>query len=90
MNVFRHAGPASRVSVTLTRDLGQVSACIEDDGQGFVVEDALARSRQGGHLGLWSMRERVEAEGGQFRIESQPGAGTAIRLSLPLPPPRKA
>jgi signal transduction histidine kinase len=85
MNIYRHAGPTRQVGVTLRWDRQQVWACIEDDGQGFSVEDALKEARQGGHLGLWSMRERVEAEGGQLQLESCPGAGTSIKISLPLP-----
>ena len=89
MNIFRHAGSTNHVGVTLTTNLKQVWACIEDDGIGFSVEDTLERARQGGHLGLWSMRERVEAEGGQFQIESRPGEGTMIKINLQVPSSHK-
>jgi signal transduction histidine kinase len=38
--------------------------------------------RQG--LGLVGLRERVEALGGQFDLQSAPGQGTRVRASIPL------
>jgi signal transduction histidine kinase len=46
---------------------------IEDDGIGFDTTQAFP-----GHLGLRSMRERVERLGGQLQLESRPGAGTRL------------
>ena len=40
-----------------------------------------------GHLGLQSMRERVEGTGGSFRVESKPGAGTSVRATVPITEP---
>jgi signal transduction histidine kinase len=53
-----------------------VTLAIGDDGQGF---EAGAPSAG---LGLRSMRERVEALGGRFSLESAPGRGTQVRASL--------
>jgi len=78
-NVIRHA-QAHRVDVTLTRDEEHVTLCIADDGQGF---DPRA-PQPGTHLGLWSMRERVEQLGGRFEVTSAPGAGTTVRAVIPL------
>jgi two-component system sensor histidine kinase/response regulator len=78
-NVLRHA-QAHLVHVLLTREPDQVRLFVEDDGQGF---DPLL-SRSGGHLGLWSMRERVEQMGGQFKVRSAPGKGTAVIVVIPL------
>jgi signal transduction histidine kinase len=50
----------------------------------FDLEEAQVRARQGGHLGLWSMRERVNQLGGQFEIESTPGRGTKLTMNIPL------
>ena len=52
---------------------------ITDDGSGFEV--GAARSPQS--FGLQSMRERTESLGGQFQIESAPGAGTSVTVTLP-------
>lgn len=38
----------------------------------------------GEHFGLFSLRERMEAMGGSFNIQSAPGQGTTARLTLPF------
>ena len=78
-NVAKHA-QARRVEIGLTRDRGGVTLRIADDGQGFDPE----APRPETHLGLWSMRERVEQLGGRFEIESAPGEGTTVRALIPL------
>ncbi|MBC7265267.1 MAG: sensor histidine kinase [Chloroflexi bacterium] len=77
-NVVKHA-QAHRVEVTLVRDEGAVTLRVADDGLGF---DPLA-PRAGTHLGLWSMRERVEQLGGRFEVESTAGRGTTVRVIIP-------
>ena len=78
-NVLRHA-QAQRVHVALMREPDQVSVQVGDDGQGFDPQ----LSRSGRHLGLWSMRERVEQMGGQFTVRSAPGKGTTVIAVVPL------
>jgi signal transduction histidine kinase len=78
-NVLRHA-QAQHVSVTLTRDAEQVKLRVADDGQGFDTQIP----RTGRHVGLWSMRERVEQLGGQFEVQSVPGQGTTVTTVVPL------
>jgi signal transduction histidine kinase len=78
-NVARHAR-ARRVEVTMACGQREVTLCIADDGRGFDPQ----ATRPGTHLGLWSMRERVEQLGGRFEIESAPGAGTTVRAIIPL------
>jgi len=78
-NVVRHA-KAHHVDVVLMRDEAHVTLRIADDGRGFDPQ----ASRLGTHLGLWSMRERVEQLGGRFEVESAPGAGTTVRVVIPL------
>jgi signal transduction histidine kinase len=82
-NAARHA-KAHHVQVTLDWDEAQVSLRIADDGQGFDLREAAARAKGGQHLGLWSMRERVEQLGGRLDVESQPGSGTTIQATIPL------
>jgi len=82
-NVIRHA-KASRLNVSL--EFSDIAVCltVTDDGPGFSPE-ALARDVQPGTgLGLRSMEQRVEAEGGQLSVKSSPHAGTVIRAELPL------
>ena len=57
-----------------------VKLLVSDDGCGFDVDRAVAAS---GHLGLRSMETRIRAVGGEFIVDSQPGRGTRIHVSLP-------
>jgi PAS domain S-box-containing protein len=79
-NVARHAG-VTRVTVTLWADSAVLSVQIEDSGRGFDPTRARA-----GHVssGLAGMRERATLLGGQFTVETAPGAGTQITAELPL------
>ena len=79
-NIRNHA-QASNVEVHLDDDSNGVSLKVLDDGKGFDAEQGL-RVRPG-HLGLASMRERVEMTGGRLKLESQPGTGTALQVWLP-------
>jgi signal transduction histidine kinase len=78
-NVAKHA-QARRVEMAMTRDRGGVTLRIADDGRGFDPE----APQSGTHLGLWSMRERLEQLGGQVEVESAVGAGTTVRVVIPL------
>jgi len=75
-NVVRHAR-ASRAVVSLERRAGGVRLSIEDDGVGF--EPAAAT----GGLGLVGMRERAAWLGGTCAIDSAPGRGTRVVVSVP-------
>jgi signal transduction histidine kinase len=76
-NVLKHAH-ASRVQVRL--DVAGNPALLEvcDDGAGF--EPSL---RDGAGFGVRGMRERAERLGGTLRIESAPGDGTRVLVSVP-------
>jgi ligand-binding sensor domain-containing protein/two-component sensor histidine kinase len=83
-NIVRHAHCAS-VSLTMTVSDHQLVAEIRDDGCGFVSTlpgDGARRSR-GGH-GLENMQARAAQLGGQLRIDSAPGQGTRLTLTMPL------
>jgi signal transduction histidine kinase len=57
---------------------------IQDDGQGF----DLAEVDGSQHLGLQTMAERVKWLGGTFDIQSRPGEGTAVTITIPYSGPR--
>jgi signal transduction histidine kinase len=83
-NVRNHAD-TGRVRVALRSSADTVTLVVQDWGRGF-VPDQLPISREAGHhIGLASMQERVRLVGGQLQIESQPGQGTLITVTLPLP-----
>ena len=63
---------------TLQESDAVVTLEVQDDGVGFDPSGDFA-----GHLGLRSMRERASKSGGELLIDSKPGRGTTIRLTLP-------
>ena len=73
-NIFKHAD-ANRVCFCFNCMQETVLLTIQDNGQGFNREDVPA-----GHLGLGIMTERAEAIGAELSLESNPGAGTLLRL----------
>ncbi|WP_157266946.1 ATP-binding protein [Azohydromonas aeria] len=75
---------ASRVSVSLQRGRGWLVGSIEDDGVGFDAGNIGTPSVGRAQWGLLGMRERMEAPGGSFEIESHAGAGTTVLLRAPL------
>jgi signal transduction histidine kinase len=83
-NVVKHAD-ASRVRVTLEVDNQAAFLTVRDNGRGFQdpVTTLAPTERQG--LGLRGMRERVSTLGGEMRVESAPGRGTALMVRVPLP-----
>ncbi|MFC8759673.1 histidine kinase [Streptomyces sp. NPDC057193] len=81
-NTVRHAG-ASRAEITLSFMDASVTLDVVDDGEGF--EPASVRPSSDGGFGLPAMRSRAESLGGMFTVESAPGQGTAVAVSLPLP-----
>jgi two-component system, NarL family, sensor kinase len=80
-NVARHAR-ATHVSVVLEHDADVDRVRVRDDGVGFDPGAATATVRAG-HIGLASLRERAEALGGAFALESAPGAGTVATVTIP-------
>lgn len=76
-NISRHAG-ARHVTLNLTRHQGKITALVTDDGIGFSPSD-VDNSKK---LGLLGMRERVEMLGGKLDIQSAPGSGTRIQLTV--------
>jgi signal transduction histidine kinase len=81
-NVTAHANPR-RVEVALTGAGGRVILVVRDDGQGF-DEATAVRSRANGHVGLKLLADRARSVGGVLTVASEPGAGTTVRLELPV------
>jgi two-component system sensor histidine kinase UhpB len=86
-NVAKHAH-AAKAEVRLRREPERLRLEVRDEGRGFDATAALARSDEEAGFGLRGMRDRVQLLGGRFEISSAPGAGTTIRLELPLDPSR--
>ena len=81
-NIIKHA-QATKILVTAVKANGSLSVTIVDDGQGFDIS-ANKSLQDLQHWGLINMRERAEALGGQFNIESEVGKGTRLLVSIPI------
>jgi signal transduction histidine kinase/ligand-binding sensor domain-containing protein len=77
-NVVKHSG-ATRIAVRLEVNGDRLLLEIKDNGRGFNPAEL-----NGSGNGLHNMRQRVNALGGEFTVESLPGNGTTIRASVPL------
>jgi signal transduction histidine kinase len=78
-NACRHSGSA-KVQAELTQQTERLRIEVRDWGKGFDLA-----SVQEGHFGLESIQQRARLFGGEATIESCPGEGTRIVISLPLP-----
>jgi signal transduction histidine kinase len=81
-NARKHA-KASRITVTLESQDGEVRLRVADDGVGFDL--SMVDDPDPGHIGLALMIERAELAGGHLRIDSERDGGTVIEARLPLP-----
>jgi PAS domain S-box-containing protein len=82
-NVVRHAR-AQHVRIELAHTDGILELIVRDDGIGFNVTKTLEQAAGRGHLGLLGMKERAQILGGSLEIDSEPGRGTRVRISLPV------
>lgn len=79
-NVVRHAGvPQARVNIRVEDE--HIVGVIEDQGTGFFPQHL---ALQGRGLGLLGMQERAVMLGGHVTVESLPGQGTRVRLTIPV------
>ncbi len=77
-NAVSHSG-ARNVTVSIRQEERRLLLVVQDDGKGFD-----ARRERG--LGLIGIGERVANLGGLFTVDSVPGKGASLNVSLPLPP----
>ncbi|NPA92259.1 MAG: HAMP domain-containing protein [Chloroflexi bacterium] len=79
-NIARHA-QAKHVTIRFDWRDNFLRIEVEDDGQGFDVESALADAQE--HFGLLGMKERIALLNGKMHITSQPGQGTRLVFHIP-------
>jgi ligand-binding sensor domain-containing protein/signal transduction histidine kinase len=80
-NALKHSG-ASRVQVSMRLAGSAFVITIGDNGRGF--QRGATPTRNGGGNGLCNMQQRLQDVGGTFQLESTPGVGTKICLTLML------
>ncbi len=79
LNAIRHSR-ATEMHLSLTQNRNTCEASLRDNGVGF----NLAANESSSHYGLKGMRERIRKIGGELSLESAPGKGTAIHITVPL------
>jgi signal transduction histidine kinase len=87
-NVLRHAH-ATRVAVRMACARRSFTLEIRDDGAGFDARSTGGRARRGRAQGLANMRRRAELLDAQLEIESAPGRGTRLSLTMPVATARR-
>ncbi len=84
-NIAQHAS-ANLVELILVRDARALRLVIRDDGHGFDLPRDLSVLRADHHYGILGMQERARTIDGTLRVNSTPGRGTRIEVSVPLDP----
>ncbi len=81
INAIRHGGAKTiRIAGCIDGDLLKFS--VSDDGRGFDPESAPSIDQ--GHFGLQGIRERVDTFGGSISIDSSPGRGTRVDVTVAI------
>ncbi len=97
-NAYKYTPGEKRILLHAYREAGQVVFAVEDNGIGiaprdqkrifrrfYQVDQRLARATGGCGLGLSIVEFIARAHGGAVEVQSQPGAGSTFRVSLPVP-----
>jgi signal transduction histidine kinase len=82
-NAVRHAR-AGQALIVLEGAPDRLRLEVADDGHGFDVQAMLADNRAQPSWGLLGMMERATLVGGECRIQSAPGQGTCVSVTMPL------
>ena len=83
MNIEKHAN-ATQVTININRTDSNLTIRIEDNGEGFSMQNALRKTDTTHSMGLRNMRERIELLQGTFFIHSDVGKGTFLEVKAPL------
>lgn len=83
LNAVKHSG-SHQATVTLRQRSRRIWITVSDEGKGFDPEQREQEADEWHGFGLFSIRERLTALGGTFQIESNPGTGAKLILTLPL------
>ncbi len=82
-NVLKHSG-AQWARVQMKRKGAYARISVEDDGRGFDASTAGKGFSPSGGFGLFNMSEYLRHAGGELNVESSPGGGTEVVLTMPL------
>lgn len=80
-NIVKHSG-AQKAYVGITKEGNNISIVVEDYGKGYDINNREMQNKLGEGLGLKSITERVRLINGVLNMESSPGKGTKIRITI--------
>ncbi|HOY57013.1 MAG TPA: histidine kinase [Verrucomicrobiota bacterium] len=83
-NILKHAG-ASEFRIVLTQEPTALRLLVEDNGRGFDLRRFTAPSPDQPGLGMRQMSERIRMIGGRMDLDSHPGRGTRLIVTVPQP-----
>ncbi len=81
-NIVKHADTDQAVIDVSRKDLHGIKLAVIDKGNGFDVEKAVSHTDVAKKIGLFNVEERLNYLGGDFEIESAPGKGTRVTITL--------
>ena len=90
INSLKHSN-GSTVELCIQKSEKDLLIKIKDNGEGFVLDremvlsDEKSENKDNKHFGISIMRERIYLLGGKLEIDSKPGQGTLVFISVPLP-----
>jgi len=82
-NISRHA-QAKKATLHISFTSQAVTIQVTDNGQGFEVPKSPSEFAPGGHFGLLGLHERAELIGAELEIQSNPGLGSQVTVTLPI------
>jgi len=82
-NARKHA-QAPQIWIQMMREAELLTVLVEDNGVGFDLERVVSKYENSGSLGLINLRERAELVNGFLEIDTFPGRGTKITLTIPI------
>ncbi|MCX7708101.1 MAG: GAF domain-containing sensor histidine kinase [Anaerolineae bacterium] len=82
-NIKKHAD-ATRAAISIRFGDDMVELVVRDNGKGFALHASIEELAVTGHLGLIGMRERARLLGGHLTIQTQPGKGTKVTVTVPI------
>jgi PAS domain S-box-containing protein len=82
-NALKHA-QADNVEIVFKAKSDLFEINVDDDGKGFIMNGALDTKFKKGGFGLFAVKERVNNLGGKFSLNSKPGFGTSVKITVPL------
>lgn len=84
LNNARRHSHADQINLSVQFKEESLLIVVRDNGSGFVIPKDISDWSKVGHFGIMGMHERAALIGAQIEVESVPGQGTTVKISIPL------